>query len=793
MKKISILLFVLFLFGVTVVPAAPIHDTAGLRREILGILATQPQGVFAIAFKDLSTGQEFFLNEHESFHAASTMKTPVLVEAFRQVAEHKLSLTRPVLIHTDFLSIVDSSRYILDSASDSEKDLYFQVGRQLPLQELLYRMITQSSNLATNLVIELVGARNVMTMLRSIGAHDIQVLRGVEDNKAFQKGLNNTTTAYDLMLLFDRIATGTIVDKAACAAMIRILMDQHFKEKIAGRLPPEVRVASKSGWIEGISHDSGIIFLPDGRKYVLVLLSRGITDAKAAAETEATVSRIIYDHMMNGDRAGMGVGSTSMGGEKRLEDAYPVIDKLYRDYAAKNHYPGLVYGIVSDGKLVFSGTAGYTDLAKKTPATIQSDFRIASMTKSFVSVAILQLRDAGKLRLDDPASLYIPELKGQSGPASDAPVITIRHLLTHSAGFPEDNPWGDRQLEVTDADLLALVRKGISFSNSPGVGYEYSNLGFTLLGHIIQKVSGESYEEYITGHILRPLGMIHTYWEYTRVPAGQLAHGYRWLNGDWVEQPMLHDGAYGAMGGMITTIEDFAKYMAFQLNAWPSRSGEDEGPLKRSSLREMQQPWAFNNLNAGYRFSEKGTACPMVSFYGYGLRWSHDCKGRTFVGHTGGLPGFGSNWNMLTDYGVGVICFSNLTYANAGAINLQVLDTLVTLGGLKPRTVAVSAILEERKNELAALLPGWENARSSGIFAVNFFQDYLIDSVRKEAEAIFARAGRIVRVGPLQAENNLRGAFTLEGEKADVEVRFTLTPENPPLIQEYHIKLVPGS
>ena len=790
MKNVSILLFFPFFFGVTAVSAAPIHDTAELRREILGVLATQPQGVFAIACKDLSTGQEFFLNEHESFHAASTMKTPVLVEAFRQVAEHKLSLTGPVLIHTDFLSIADSSRYILDSASDSEKDLYFHAGQQLPLQELLYRMITQSSNLATNLVIELVGARNVMTMLRGIGARDIQVLRGVEDNKAFQKGLNNTTTAYDLMLLFDRIATGTIVDTAACTAMIRILMDQHFKEKIAGRLPPEVRVASKSGWIEGISHDSGIIFLPDGRKYVLVLLSRGITDDKAAAETEATVSRIIYDHMVKGDHAGTSA-VTSVGGGKRLEDAYPVVDKLYRDYAVKNHYPGLVYGIVSGGKLVFSGATGYTDLGKKAPATIQSDFRIASMTKSFVSVAILQLRDAGKLRLDDPASLYIPELKGQSGPSSDAPAITIRHLLTHSAGFPEDNPWGDRQLEVTDADLLALVRKGISFSNSPGVGYEYSNLGFTLLGHIIQKVTGEPYEEYITEHILRPLGMVHTYWEYTRVPAGQLAHGYRWLNGDWMEQPMLHDGAYGAMGGMITTIEDFAKYMAFQLNAWPSRSGEDEGPLKRSSLREMQQPWTFNNLNAGYHFSEKGAVCPMVSFYGYGLRWSHDCKDRTFVGHTGGLPGFGSNWNMLTDYGVGVICFSNLTYANAGAINLQVLDTLVALTGLKPRAVPVSAILEQRRKELTALLPGWKDARSSGIFAVNFFQDYLIDSLRKEAEAIFARAGRIVRAGPLQAENNLRGAFILEGEKADVEVRLTLTPENPALIQEYRIKLVP--
>lgn len=404
-----------------------------------------------------------------------------------------------------------------------------------------------------------------------------------------------------------------------------------------------------------------------------------------------------------------------------LSAAFPVIDKLFTDCAVRNHYPGLVYGIVAGGKLVYTGSVGNADVGRKTPATSASDFRIASMTKSFVSVAILQLRDAGKLRLDDPASMYIPELAGQSGPASDAPAITVRNLLSHSAGFPEDNPWGDRQLAVSNEELLKLVRSGISFSNSPGIAYEYSNLGFTLLGYIVQKVSGQSYEDYITEHILKPLGMTHTYWEYSKVPQERLAHGYRWLNGDWVEQPMLHDGAYGAMGGMITTIEDFSKYVAFQMAAWPSRSGPEEGPLKRSSRREMQQPWTFNSLNAGYSFYEGGPVCAMTSAYCYGLRWSKDCKGRTMVGHTGGLPGFGSNWMILPDYGVGVISFVNLTYANAAAINVRVLDTLVTLAHLKPYAVPVSAVLEQRKKELVALLPSWENAAASGIFAMNFF------------------------------------------------------------------------
>jgi CubicO group peptidase (beta-lactamase class C family) len=165
------------------------------------------------------------------------------------------------------------------------------------------------------------------------------------------------------------------------------------------------------------------------------------------------------------------------------------------------------------------------------------------MSKSFTAMAILKLRDEGKLKLDDPAYLYIPEIKGIKYLTKDASPITIRNLLTHSAGFPEDNPWGDRQLANTDEQLIDLYKKGLSFSNDPGLGYEYSNLGFATLGYIIKKVSGKSYQEYITENILKPLGMTHTYYEYDKVPKELLAHGYRWIDNHWVEQPMLHDGS----------------------------------------------------------------------------------------------------------------------------------------------------------------------------------------------------------------------------------------------------------
>src|SRR5215207_7510484 len=194
---------------------------------------------------------------------------------------------------------------------------------------------------------------------------------------------------------------------------------------------------------------------------------------------------------------------------EKIKGTQAVVDKLYKDHASRNHFPGFVYGVVADGKLIYVGSAGYTNVQTRTPASSSSAFRIASMSKSFTALAILKLRDEGKLRIDDVASVYIPEMKKVKYLTSDAPVITVRHLLTHAAGFPEDNPWGDRQLADTDKDLLELVQH-VSFSNVPGVAYEYSNLGFALLGKIISNVSGKPYQQYITDAILKPLGMNHT-------------------------------------------------------------------------------------------------------------------------------------------------------------------------------------------------------------------------------------------------------------------------------------------
>lgn len=296
MIMVSFYSMMLSFFGMGNAPSHLPIDTTLLRNEILTEFAKQPDGHFAVAFKDLATGQEFLINAHESFHAASTMKTALLIETFKQAAEHKFSLSDSILIHNDFKSIVDGSSFSMDSANDGEKDLYQRIGTKLPIENVLYRMITKSSNFSTNLIVELIGAQNANNTMHALGAKDIRVLRGVEDGKAFEHGMNNTVTAYDLMVMFDHIAEGTVVNKKACDEMIRILMDQYYRDIIPAKLPPGVKTATKSGSIDKVCHDSGIVFLPDGRKYVIVLLSRGIADQDVSTDLLATVSRIIYDH-----------------------------------------------------------------------------------------------------------------------------------------------------------------------------------------------------------------------------------------------------------------------------------------------------------------------------------------------------------------------------------------------------------------------------------------------------------------------------------------------------------------
>jgi CubicO group peptidase (beta-lactamase class C family) len=444
---------------------------------------------------------------------------------------------------------------------------------------------------------------------------------------------------------------------------------------------------------------------------------------------------------------------------EKIKDIMPEMQQLIEEHAKVRNIPGIAYGIVVDDELVVASATGLINLENKLPATTKSSFRIASMTKSFTAMAILKLRDEAKLSLNDPVAQYIDEMSGMEYPTGDAPTIDIENLLTMTAGFPEDNLWGDRQLDEPDQMLMDLVAEGISFSNPSSYQYEYSNTGYALLGNIISRVSGKPYQQYIRESILQPLGMNDTYWEYDSVPVKHLAAGYRWEDEQWNLEPMLHDGSYGSMGGLITSIEDFSKYVSFHLSAWPPRSGEDRGPVKRSTLREMHT-LQFSRLNADAT-DLNDDPCAVISGYGYGLSFMMDCHQFKWASHGGALPGFGSNYVFFPEYGVGIMAFCNLTYTSPYP-GTKIKKLLFETVGLQPRELPVSDILLVRLEQVTQLIQTWDKDLEAEVLAENFYLDKSRERRISEVQKVLAKAGTIQSMDEIKPLNQLRGSFKLK-------------------------------
>jgi len=473
----------------------------------------------------------------------------------------------------------------------------------------------------------------------------------------------------------------------------------------------------------------------------------------------------------------------------KMARAFPEIEKQFVDFVTSQHIPGASMAIIIDGNVAWVKATGFRDAAAKSPVTNDTIFRIASMTKSFTAMSVLQLRDAGKLSLDDPVARYIPELATLTPATADSPTITIRHLLTHSEGFPEDNPWGDRQLARTDTTLSTWMRSGIPFSTSPGTAYEYSNYGFMILGQVVQRVSGRPYAEYVRENILVPLGMKDTVFDVRDVPADRIAYGYRWEDDQWKPEPALPHGAGGAMGGLWTTPADLAKYVAFHLAAWPPRDDEEHPPIRRSSAREMQEMWRPATANAS-RASVDSPLIMTSAGYGYGLRISSDCRFRHIVGHGGGLPGYGSLELWLPEYGVGMVAFGNVTYAGFTPLFNRTLDSLLATGGLQRRQTQPAPALLQAKDDVSKLINRWDDALADSIVAQNFFLDQLPQQRAKEFAERTALLGPCTSGPFTDVENALRGRWRMECNRGWLDVAITLAPTTPPKVQSLSTNVV---
>jgi CubicO group peptidase (beta-lactamase class C family) len=462
--------------------------------------------------------------------------------------------------------------------------------------------------------------------------------------------------------------------------------------------------------------------------------------------------------------------------------AYAQIGVGFRQFLERNHIPGLAYGLVIDGELVAADGMGIQNITDKTPVTPDSVFRIASMSKSFTAMAVVRLRDDGKLQLDTPVEQIVPELAGLTYPTRDSAPITVRNLLTMSGGFPQDDPWADRQLAVQEATLSAWMRGGISFSNPPGVIFEYSNYGYAILGRVVTNVVGKPYQRYIQEEILEPLGMTSTTFDVHRVAPERLAMGYRWEDNRWQAEPPLEDGTFGAMGGLFTTINDFARYMAFLLSAFPPRDDDETGPVRRSSVREMQQAWRQRFVTS-WRPTPDAPAMVLADGYGYGLVSGIDSVLGYSVAHGGGLPGYGSFYRLLPHYGVGLAAFTNLTYAGPSQAVYDGLRNLHAAGVIQPRTLKATDTLLSLQDALTRLYNQWDDNLVRSIATETFFQDMPLEKRRQQFETLRASFGRCTSVTPLEPENALRGRWRMKCRAGHIELFATMSPTVPPKLQ----------
>lgn len=466
------------------------------------------------------------------------------------------------------------------------------------------------------------------------------------------------------------------------------------------------------------------------------------------------------------------------------EPAYPAnvfaeIDAACAAFAEQERIPGLAAGIVQGGRLVHTTTIGLADREAGRRVAVGTAFRIASMTKNLTALAILSLRDRGWLQLDAPLAHYVPQFAAVKPATRDSAPVTVRHLLTHTAGFVTDDPWGDRVLGMTPAELDRVIATGHLFARPPGLAFEYSNLGYALLGRVLTNVSGEPYQAYMRHAFLEPLGMAHTTFDAPAVAAhGDYAFGYRLDGETWSRERIEPDGEVGAMGGLATTVPDYARYVSFLLNAWPARDDPESGPVRRSSVREMvlwhAPPFAPETA--------PGARAGQPSAYGYGLTHSTDALLGMRIHHAGGLPGYGSHVLMLPERGWGIFAFGNCTYAPMSRLTLDVAERLHAASPPPALAESSPALLRA----VRAVVEAYASGRIEGgerPFAVNFLLDTPAPLRDAELASLKQRLGegRLDRIEPIHA---LAGRFVLACAKGQLNGTVTLAPEADSCIQK---------
>ena len=459
------------------------------------------------------------------------------------------------------------------------------------------------------------------------------------------------------------------------------------------------------------------------------------------------------------------------------------VERLCASFARRHGCPSLSWGVsLSSGGAGEGGTwtGGLGALDDGRPPTARTVYRIASMTKSFTAATVLALRDEGVLRLDDPVTAHWPALSALAGGNADgdAAPVRVRDLLTMSSGLANDDAWADRHLDLADDGLDAVVANGAHFAFPPGTAFEYSNLGYAILGRIVERATGSRVQDHVQSRFIQPLRLRRTTWV---VPDhDDWARPYRKVGAGHAPELLAGDGALAPLGGIWSCVEDVTRWSQWLADAHPARHGADDGPLRRASRREMQQL---------HRFSENeklaGRAAP--TGYGYGLTRREDPALGSLVGHSGGLPGYGSNMRWAPGRGAVVVAMANVTYPPIAELTLRIFDELHRAGAIPSVTVALDPDLDRLARSLVELLQDWDDGRADALFTDNVALDEPYDRRRAKALELIGSAGPMTITGITATSAAAAAVMLLDATGATLKLEVELAPLVPVRIESYSL------
>jgi CubicO group peptidase (beta-lactamase class C family) len=445
---------------------------------------------------------------------------------------------------------------------------------------------------------------------------------------------------------------------------------------------------------------------------------------------------------------------------KKLAAAFPAIDRMIDEELAAQSLPGIALGIVIDGELVYTKGAGVTSEGGKTPPDVDTVYRIGSITKSFTGLALLALRDEGALDLDDPLAKWVPGAAKLVYPTKDARPITLRQLSNHTSGLPRMGPFAFE--ESPTAKIVDESLASVALELAPGLQAQYSNLGFGLLGIAVGHAGKSSYHDIVEQKIWKPLGMSSTSWDHTAAGA-RLAPAYDdGPKGRVVKPVPARLGAVDGAGGIFSSVRDMARYVAFQLSAYPARSDDDRGPIKRATLREAHStgvPWGF-----------KHDPPAVASSYGFGWTQFQTCELDDLIAHNGAIDSYRSDLRFSPSRGVGVIALTNFGNGNPSAFTEKALAELAKTGALAQRVPEPSPLLAKAVERLLVSYHAWDEAAFAKILARE------VDPREKDELATYKQLhGNCTTFVPGTLDTPTSGSFVVKCERGILELQVNVS------------------